>query len=75
MRVDRDAYKYQEGDHALIVQIELRCGKPEVTVYKDTIKAWLPPHDKEIITAENKARILEQVCKGLKNKRITYRIL
>lgn len=72
--VDRDAYKYQEGDHALIVQIELQSGKPEVIVYADTIKEWLPPHDNEIITAVDKQRILKQVCKGLQKKRICYSI-
>jgi hypothetical protein len=74
-RVDRDAYKYQEGNHALIVQVEIQSGKPEVIVYADTITEWLPPHEKERITTEEKERVLTQVCRGLERKKISYRIV
>jgi len=60
-RVDRDSYRYSEGDHTLIVQIEVQSGNPDYIVYAASILSWLPPHENELITQTDSERILQKI--------------
>lgn len=72
--VDRDTSKYVEGDHAALVYIPILAGQPQVVIYKDSIKAWLPPHENEVMTAEDTSRILANICRFFDSGRVTYEI-
>jgi predicted transglutaminase-like protease len=62
VRLGRDEYKYCEGDHALILQVEMLNGKPNRLIYSSTIKKWLPPHEDEAIEATRQREIAERIA-------------
>ncbi len=65
VRLGRDEYKYCEGDHALVLQIEMLTGKPDLLLYSSTIKRWLPPHEHEAIDSTRRREIAQWVARCL----------
>lgn len=61
VRLGRDEYKYCEGDHALIVQVDMLNGTPNRLIYTSTIKQWLPPYEGEAIQATQRGEIAERI--------------
>src|SRR5258706_7785603 len=49
----RDEYKYVEGGRSLLVQIDMLGGRGKM-LYSPTIKRWLPPHQDERISEEDR---------------------
>lgn len=62
-RLGRDEYKYIEGDHALVLQVEMLVGTPKRVIYSSTIKKWLGPHENEHISEDKKKEIVQKICK------------
>jgi hypothetical protein len=73
-RLGRDEYKYVEGDHALVLQVEMLSGTPRRVIYSRTIRKWLPPHDMEDIADQKKEEILQKVCKYFEINNISYTV-
>jgi hypothetical protein len=73
-RLGRDEYKYVEGDHALVLQVEMLSGTPRRVIYSRTIKNWLPPHEMENITDQKRKEILRKVCKYFEINNISYTV-
>jgi hypothetical protein len=65
IKVGRDEYKYIERDRSLLVQIEMLHGRPSKVIYASTIKRWLWPNEAEVITAEDRKRIVEKIKRFL----------
>ena len=62
VRLGRDEYKYLEGERSLVLQIDMLIGEPRRVIYSSTIKRWLPPHDNEEVTVEDKHRIAAKIA-------------
>lgn len=73
-RIARDGYEYSEGDHSLIVQVEVQSGKPDVIIYSSTIDKWLPPYEDEPLSQSKHEEILQKVIKHLQRGGITYEV-
>jgi Immunity protein 74 len=74
VRLGRDEYKYCDGDHALVLQIEMLTGKPERLLYSSTIKQWLPPHENEPIGSMQRREIAERISRCLEKAGYTVEI-
>jgi hypothetical protein len=57
----RDEFKYREGDHELLVFVELLPSKPGLLIWPTSIKQWPPPYENEPITEEDRERILKKI--------------
>ncbi len=64
-RLGRDEYKYCDGDHCLLLQIDLLKGQPNRVVYSSTIETWLPPHDSEPIESGQRKEIADRIGRFL----------
>jgi len=65
IRLGRDEYKYIEEEHSLILQIDMGVGVPNRLLYSSTIKRWLPPHQDETISQEDRQRIASKIASFL----------
>jgi Immunity protein 74 len=74
VRLGRDEYKYCDGDHALVLQIEMLTGEPERILYSSTIKQWLPPHENESIDSTQRREIAERISRCLEKAGYTVEI-
>jgi hypothetical protein len=74
VRLGRDEYKYCDGDHALVLQIEMLTGKPDHLLYSSTIKRWLPPHENEAIGSTQRREIAERISRCLAKAGYTVEI-
>ncbi len=61
IRLGRDEYKYIEGAHSLVLQIDMGIGVPNRLLYSSTIECWLPPHQDEKISDEDRQRIANKI--------------
>jgi hypothetical protein len=74
VRIGRDEYKYSDGDHALVLQIDMLTEEPNRLLYSSTIKRWLPPHENEAIEAAQRREIAEKIGRGLEKAGYTVEI-
>ncbi|MBW3623398.1 MAG: hypothetical protein KY468_08310 [Armatimonadetes bacterium] len=74
-RTSRDEYKYIEGDHEMLIYVEVQAGYPGCAVYSNSIREWLPPYDNEEVTDEDKERILKKVCSHLEKSGLSYEVI
>lgn len=74
VRLGRDEYKYCDGDHALVLQIEMLTGKPGRLLYSSTIRQWLPPHETEAIGSMQRREIAERIRRSLEKAGYTVEI-
>ena len=69
--------RYSEGDKTLAVEIEggtNEKGEIEWDIYSSTIRGWLPPHQLESLSYEDKQRILHNISDSLKLLGMKHRI-
>lgn len=64
-RLSRDGYEYCDGDHCLLLQIDMLRGRPDRFVYSSTIKQWLPPHENEVIVDTQRREIADRIGSSL----------
>lgn len=64
--------EYREGDRRLEGFRERLMGDPNMDIDSSSIESWLPPHDTEIITAEKKQQILNNICAAIEFLGLTY---
>ena len=68
-------YHYIEGDHRLQVNVEpFTDDKDRYSegVYLDSLKQWLPPHEKEPISPERREEIQGRISAALKFMNIEH---
>lgn len=61
--------EYEAGGKKLLIEVEPGEG---LAVYRSSVRTWLPPHDKEELTDEEIATVIERVCVALKFLGIKY---
>ena len=57
----RAGLTYKEGKKAVSINSEMLFGEYNMVIYKGSIKQWNPPFDKEILTGEDKERIINNI--------------
>jgi hypothetical protein len=63
---------YKEGKRRMKIDSEMLGGEHDIVVYYDSIRRWLPPHDGEEISAEERERIRKNVAWALRSLRIEW---
>jgi hypothetical protein len=61
--------EYAEGDKIVVVEIEggmaAESGKVHWLIYGQTFSGWLPPYDSEVISADKRKEILENIGQSM----------
>jgi hypothetical protein len=63
---------YREGKKKMEIDCEMLVGEFDYVVYTDTIRSWLPPHDAEAVTAEERERIRKNIAWALRSLKIDW---
>ncbi len=63
--LQRVGIEYTEGSKTMFVDSEILMPGYGIAVSKKSIQAWRPPHDGEKVTAEDRDRILENICRAI----------
>jgi hypothetical protein len=71
----RTGIEYREGDKSTFVDSEILATGHGIAVFKNSIKAWRPPHDKEEITAEQRQQIIENIRRAIEFQKQPVEIL
>ena len=72
-RLGRAGIEYREGERALVVDSELIVDPNyDVVVYLGSIRGWRPPHDEEVLSAEDKARVIANLREKLRRERVLW---
>jgi Immunity protein 74 len=58
----RAGIEYREGEKLMLVDSELLAGENGEVIWKDSIRAWMPPFDKEQLSQEKREEILANIC-------------
>jgi Immunity protein 74 len=61
----RTGIEYREGSKSAFVDSEVLVTGHGIAVFKDSIKRWRPPHDKELISTEERRRILDNIRRAI----------
>ena len=63
----RTGMEYRESGKMMMIESEiLMTDVPTVAIWKDHIRAWQSPHDKEPISEAIRTEILKRICGALK---------
>lgn len=57
--------EYREGEKSLTAYMEMLSGDYQVYLDSRSIRRWKPPFQDEILPAEKKQEILNNICAGL----------
>lgn len=63
IQLDRGKIKYSIGSKH--IHIEIDHGVGEISVFKNSISKWLPPHSCEVIDDAEKKKILTDITEAL----------
>jgi hypothetical protein len=61
----RTGIEYREGSKSAFVDSEVLATGYGIAIFKDSIKGWRPPHDKEAISTEDRQRILDNIRRAI----------
>ena len=64
----RSGVVYEEGGKTVNIEAELLTGEIDLVLYFDSIRHWQPPHEREVISQDEKWRIKENVTAALEGK-------
>jgi hypothetical protein len=62
--VDRDHLRYREGDRSLLIFQEPMADPRLVGVDRESMQAWEPPHQYELLSEADKDRIVENISRA-----------
>ncbi|MDB6016686.1 MAG: hypothetical protein JWR19_1175 [Pedosphaera sp.] len=63
----RIGMEYREGSKVMYIESEiLMTEEPTVAIWKETLRAWKPPHEAEKVTEEKRMEILKNISAALK---------
>jgi hypothetical protein len=71
----RTGIEYREGDKSMFVDSEVLATGHGIAVFRNSIKAWRSPHEKEQITAEERQRILGNIRRAIEFRNQPVEIL
>lgn len=64
---------YKENDKSMLIDSEMLTGQNfDIVIYYSSIKAWEIPHEKELVSEDDKAKIRENITSALNKLRIDW---
>jgi hypothetical protein len=61
----RTGIEYREGDKSAFVDSEVLAAGQGIALFRDSIKAWRPPHENEPITEKERDQIVENIRRAI----------
>lgn len=61
----RTGIKYRERDRSMFVDSEVLAPGYGIAVFRNSIKAWLPPHEGQQVDESERQRILENIRRAI----------
>ena len=58
---------YREANREMYIESELLVGPSAIEIYTHSISRWKPPHDSELVTKEERIRIIENIREIYRN--------
>jgi len=65
----RTGIEYKEGDKAAFIDSEVLASGHGIAVFTHSIKAWLPPHQNELITEKERDQIVDNIRRAMEFKK------
>jgi hypothetical protein len=63
----RTGMEYRESDKVMFIDSEiLMTDVPTVAIWKDHIRGWKPPYEKQQVSEAERTEILKNICAALK---------
>jgi len=75
IKYDQKHVSYKKGDYATSISAEFVLNPVALCLYVDTLSSWYPPHEKEIITEEQKKEIIDTIKQALSLLNVRYEIV
>lgn len=63
IQLDRGKIKYALGNTR--TQVEIEHGDGEISLYRQSIQTWLPPHEACAMDEPMKAKIVSDICEAM----------
>lgn len=67
--------EYREGQKTAVVPVEPVIGRPLVNIYTNVEIRWNPPHADELISAEKKTEILQNIAEAMRFRKYNVDIV
>jgi hypothetical protein len=64
----RSGVIYEEGVRCILIDAEMMIGTTDLVIYADSLQHWQPPYDAEVITPDDKRRIISNITNELESK-------
>jgi hypothetical protein len=61
----RDGFRYSDGARSVLIETETLTGRVNRVIYAGLITNWLPPHETESISPEQRSEIVRTVYEFL----------
>jgi hypothetical protein len=71
-RVSRTALEYRCGIRQLEIEVEPGDG---LAVYGPSVRAWLPPHQAEVLSTDERVQVLSRVSEALRFLHIDHVVI
>jgi hypothetical protein len=73
--VDRDHLRYREGERSLLIFQELMAEPRLVGVDRESMRAWEPPHESELLSEADKDRIIANMRRAFATRGYEIEVL
>jgi hypothetical protein len=71
----RTGLLYTEEDKSLSIDSEVLAGPSGLVVYKNSIKAWNPPHNNELIVESKRNAIIENIRRAFRFRGLEIEVM
>jgi hypothetical protein len=71
----RTGMKYREGDKSLFIDSEVLAPGKGIAISVKSIKAWDPPHARELITEQEKAKIISNIKEAMEFRKAPLEVI
>ena len=65
---------YREGCKSLVVDSEVLAGPVAMVIWANSIRAWDPPHSSDLISEDERARILANIKRAVAADGYTFEV-
>jgi hypothetical protein len=74
LRGTKYGLEYREHDRVMQIHVERAAVEVDWSIYPESIRSWLPPHQDEPISDEKRRQILERIVSALNFLAVKYRV-
>lgn len=67
----RSAIEYIEGDRHVVIGAEMLSGDVDMLLYSSDLLCWDPPFQEDMLTDEDRRRIMNNITSDLEKNKIT----